>query len=756
MNDNKNTSDAELFDIATNWMMLYAVNVNLERAIPMVVDGLKPIHRRILYSIWVKYKDELTKVASAIGDVLHYSPHGDQGLGGVYARLAQPFSNNVPYLDPDGNPGTITNGTDYAAPRYWDVKLSKFALDVFFKEFDGKVNMRPNYDNKLKEPLFLPARFPTILLNGITGIAYTMSSDIPPYNLSEVADATLKLLDNPNAKIRLIPDSPTGCDIIVKDDETFVFQSCFEIDSRNYTIVIKNTPYMKYLRNIQKEIWKNHDSENPISELISADDESDLSHDDVALVIRCKPCNLYTVINKLFKRIPGFRSTISTKNMIVVDNMYNTHEYNVRQILLSWIQIRLIEKRNWFLRELVEKNQTFNMLEGKAFMLNGKNLDKTIKIFRSCNTRADIIPALVKGYEGKITTSQANYISDTKLYNLTKDEYEKTIEKMEKLREEINHIKSIVESPDNIRNEIANDIKEIKATYGTPRKSKIINMDGVERNNVGVVQILTDGSVMFSETENPEHLSSDVNPVSGEQVCLIDDMGKFLWVNTNKVPQCSPLTLTSIGKSVMGKCIAAVSNMSNNILMLTNKGRVKYMPIVKIPSNASRKPLLPLDPDERLVSIIELRDEAGDVLIYTKDGLGKRIRINDLNKVLSVDAAGQFLIKNVDNVSGMFVVNNNKPLLVYVTTLGRLRVNKASLLKEGKKFGELKSIIKLSPQDDLVAVYCVDKDQVIKLNHADGRVSAVNVGSLPISTMAIPPERPKHVPGVRVVRAIVS
>ena len=212
MEDNKNTTEAELFDLATNSMMLYGVNIIMMRAIPHLVDGLKPIHRRILYSIWEKYKKEheFVKVASAMGDVLHYSPHGDQGLCGTYARMAQTFSNNAPYLTPDGNAGTPTTGSDYAAERYWDVRLSDFTLDVFFKEFDGKVNMVPNYDNKSVEPLYLPSRFPTALLNGTDGIAYTMLSDIPPYNLSEVADATLKLLANPDAKIKLVPDSPTN------------------------------------------------------------------------------------------------------------------------------------------------------------------------------------------------------------------------------------------------------------------------------------------------------------------------------------------------------------------------------------------------------------------------------------------------------------------------------------------------------------------------------------------------------------------
>ena len=755
MEDNKNVTSAELFDLATNSMMLYAVNVNLDRAIPQVADGLKPIHRRMLYSIWKESKFNLIKVASAIGCVLHYSPHGDQGLGDIYGRLAQPFSNNVPLLTPDGNPGTITNGNDTAAPRYWDVKISEFAKDVYFSEFDEKVNMIPNYDDSRIEPLFFPCKFPVILLNGSSGIGYTLSSDIPPYNLNELADATLKLLDNPNAKIRLVPDSPTGCDIIIRDADTFIMQSSFEIDNRNYTITIRNTPYTKFLRTIQKALWALQDSPNTISEILHADDESDLiNNDDVKFIIRCKPCNLYTVINKLFKRVPGFRYTISTKNMIVVDNEYHTCKYDTRQILLTWIKIRMTEKRNWFLRELVEKTQKYNMLDGKAYMLNEKNLDKTIKVFRSCKSSDEIVNKLVDAFKGKVSSSQANYISDAKFKHLTHDEYKKTIDEMAALDKQIKDIRIIVSDSENVKKAIADDIKEIKSKYGCPRKSKIINLNNTEQNSIAVVQILTDGSVIFSETENPEHLASDVTPISGKQVCLVDELGQFLWVNTDKVHHGQPITLTSIGKCVMGKCMCVCSNTNNLILMLTNQGRVKLMGIAGIPTNLSKKPLIPLNEDERIVSILELTDNDDDVLIYTKDGMGKRIKTSDMWRT-SINSQGQFLIKGVDNVSGMFLINDKKPLLVYVTLLGRMRVNNAKFLVSGKKFGDMKPIIKLSPQDDLVAVYCVDKNDTIKLNHADGRVSTVNVESLPVTTMATPPERPKHVPATKLIRAII-
>lgn len=757
MEDNKNTTSAELADLATQYMMIYGVNVSRLRSIPFIVDGLKPIHRRILYALYKEPgdKDTFHKVASAMGSTLHYSPHGDQGMNGTFARMAQPFSNNAPYLTPDGNCGTATNGDDYAAERYWDVRISDFAYDVLFKEFDGKVNMLPNYDYTRMEPFYLPARFPTVLLNGTDGIAYTMMSDIPPYNVSEVADATLKLLHNPNAKINLIPDSPTGCDIIVRGPESFVFQSKFEMDNLNYTITITHTAYGKYLRKIQKEIYSIQNGDNPIPEILTADDESDLIEDKVALVIRCKKCNLYNVVAKLFKRIGQLRNTVSLKNVLVIDTTLRTLTLTPKQIILRWLEIRYNDKRNWLMRELVSKTQRYNILDGKAFMLNDENINKTTKIFKE-NNSDELVPALVKAFHPNISSSQANYISDAKFKNLTKDEFKKTLEEMKKLDREIKELHETLSTPESIKEAIADDIKEIKAKYGIPRRSKILDPNNTERTNVGVVQILTDGSVVFGETETPDHLSSDIFPVSDDMICLIDDEARFVWIKTDTIDAGVPVTLTSIGKSVMSKCLVAVSNKSNNILLLTNQGRVKYMPISKIPSNISRKPLIPLNDGEKVVSIIELRDESQDILIYTSDGMGKRVRTSDINKMSSVDAQGQFLIKDVDNVSGMFCVDNKKPLLVYVTLLGKMRVNNAKYLVSGKKYGEMKPIITLSPQDDLVGVYCVSESDVVTLYHADSRVSTVNIKSLPVSTMAIPPSRPKHVPGVKVIRTVIS
>ena len=179
------------------------------------------------------------------------------------------------------------------------------------------------------------------------------------------------------------------------------------------------------------------------------------------------------------------------------------------------------------------------------------------------------------------------------------------------------------------------------------------------------------------------------------------------------------------------------------------------MPIDKIPSNQSRKPLVPLDADETIVSVLDISDPTQDLLIYTSDGLGKRFKVSDLNRVMSVDAQGQNLITG-HVVAGIFPINPNKPWLVYVTRLARIRVNHQKFLGTGKKFGDVKPIIKLSPQDDLIAVFCTEKDKSITLYHADGRVTTVNIDSIEPSTMSMPPTKPKHVPAVKLLRATLS
>lgn len=754
----KNIPDIDIGPLAKQYMCLYGVNVNLQRAIPQIQDGLKPVQRRMLYQLYRVYGvNKHVRIAVLMGDLLKLHPHGDQGLGDTIARLCQPFSNNIPLITTEGNSGTLAGGDDAAAARYLDVTLPKFTAEVLFDEFDGKVNMKPSYDDSAVEPICLPARFPLVLLNGTAGIGYTLSSDVPPYNINEVADATIKLLKNPDARIKLVPDLPTGCDIIIISDNKFVMQSTYEIDMVNYVITIKNTPYMQFIEKIDAALRVIQDSPNPIREILTFDQEQEKLEDGLRYVIRCRECNLYKVLETLFKRVPGFRVGFTTTNMVIVDNDFRTKEFNPKQIIKSWIDFRLAYKRGWFLRELVEKSAKHNMLSGKLFLLAPENLDKTIAIFKASENKEAIIKNLVDGYNGKITSSQANYVKDLHMYDLNKSEYADTKRKITQLQSEIDYIHENVADPEKIRDVVINEIKHVKETYGFPRRSRILNSQTNDGSNISVVQIITNGAVMFSETENPEHLSSDIVPISGDEVCLISENGYFIKVSLDKVPHGKPLTLTSIGKTTMGKCVAAVSNKINNIVILTNKGRIKYMPIDKIPSNATRKPLIPIGGDEKIVSILEVPDTSNsDILIYTSHGYGKRISTSDLNKVSSVDAAGQFIIKTDCEVSGMFCINSNKPYLVYVTKLGRIRLNHTKYLSTVKKFADPKPIIKLSQQDDLVAVYCVNNDQSVTLHHADSRTSTVHINTLQPTTMAVEPTRPKHVPGVKVIRATLS
>ena len=250
--ENPNVTEADMKPLMVDYRCIYGMNINLERSFPSIADGLKPVMRRIMYMIYTKYGMNKFKVGTMVGIVLTIHPHGDQGMGGTFARMAQDFANNIPLLSTleTGNSGNATSGDDYASPRYLDMKMSKFAYDILFSEFDNKVNMKQSSSPDILEPITLPSKFPIVLLNGTSGIGWTMSSDIPPYNLNEIADATIKLLKNPDAKVHLVPDSPTGCDIIILDTGNFMFQSSFEVDNMNYQIIFKNTPYMKFFDDI--------------------------------------------------------------------------------------------------------------------------------------------------------------------------------------------------------------------------------------------------------------------------------------------------------------------------------------------------------------------------------------------------------------------------------------------------------------------------------------------------------------------------
>lgn len=757
--NNPNVTEAECGPLVSDYMCIYGYNINLERSFQMISDGLKPVVRRILYLAYKGYGTDKFKVGSMIGEVLKIHPHGDLGLGGVFARMAQPFTNNIPLLSTTetGNSGNATSGDDFAAPRYLDMKLSKFAYDVLFSEFDGKVNMKVSADPTKMEPISLPSKFPIVLLNGTSGIGWTISSDVPPYNLNEIADATIKLIKNPHAKIHLVPDSPTGCDIIVLNNESFIFQSSFDIDNMNYTITIKNTPYMNFLDDIDKRLCEIQTSPNPITEILSADDDSDLMNGKVRYVIKCKPSNLYTVLEKLFKRVGGFRSPISSRNIHVVDNHFNAQKYDPRQILLAWIQNRLFEKRGFYLRKLVDFNAEKNMLEGKKFMLSDENRQTTIDIISHVNGDKDeIIEALVKAFKPHVSTSQANCVAEMRLYMITRKQYRKTAIRLEEVNNEIKILKEIVSDPEKIKEAIIDELNEVKKNYGYPRRSKILNTNGnAENKKIGYVQILNDGSVIFSETDDANTISSDIIPISGDEVCLIDDKGRFLWVDVNKVPHDKQIKLTSIGKVPMSKCVYAISKTDHNFAILTNEGRIKCIPISELPIRNSKRTLLPLNSNETIVTIVELITMKEDILVYTKNGFGKKINADSLNVQKTLESSGQFII-NDGLTCGMFIINPNKQFLLYVAQSGRIRLNHSKYLSTSKKFGKPFPILTLSERDVLADVVCVNKSSVVKLYHADGRVSTLNIDSIEPSTMQAPLKKPKHVPGVPVVRVIVK
>lgn len=799
--------EQEMYDLATNYMSLYGVNVNMARAIPFIKDGLKPIHRRILYAAYRFYRDNFVKTSVLLGDVGKFSPHGDQGLNAVVAKMAQPFANNIPLLTAKGNVGNVTTGNDFAADRYYAVKISKFAMDMIFGEFDGKVNMIPSYDGSLEEPFTLPTKFPIILLNGTSGIGYTLSSDIPPYNLIEVANATIKIIEffkefkdasekycrkhknyiseylsfGPNVynvmtidpkvikelglkrpKIHLVPDSPTGCNIYIKDANKFLMESVYTIDNTNYTITIKNTPYLKFLDNIDAALREVQRSNNPINEIIDAGEQSDDVSKEFKYVIKCKPCNVQNVVNTLFRRVGGFRSTLSTSNMTVIDSTYHTKNFTVGEILGDWIAQRFVDKRAWFLRDLVEKTTRLNMLEGVEIMLRGKNLEKTINIIKK-NKRHDVVPALVKGYNGEITSSQAAYVNELPLYRITVDEHDKTVEEIEKLNDKIKWIRKVTDNDDAVLDTIVDDLTQVKTDYPIPRKSRIIS-GGLDETlqPVGTACILPSGNILLSEMASPELISSDIKTLSGSIACLIDEYGSFINIDTRTAQHNAELPLQSLGndKKKLYKCVGILSNPNNYAVILTNKSRVKIMPIKSIltsKANIVPRSIAPLDTDETIVSVLEVSNLADDALVYTKDGLGKRIRLSDVVLSTTTSAIGRFLNQDINNVSGMFIIDGNKPLILYVSNLGRLRVNHAKYLVAGKKYSDLKPIIELSERDDLIAVFCCDDKQTVTLHLDNGKLLNVKIDTLGISTINTPPVKAKGLTGrTTVIRASIT
>ncbi len=467
----------------------YSMYVILDRALPFLGDGLKPVQRRITYAmseLGLSAVNKAKKSARTVGDVLgKFHPHGDTACYEAMVLMAQPFAYRYPLIDGQGNWGSQDDPKSFAAMRYTEAKLTRYA-DVLLGELsDGTVDWTANFDGTLEEPVFLPARLPNLLLNGTSGIAVGMATDIPPHNLREVANACIHLLEEPEASTAQLmkfvkgPDLPTGAEIISpradlkefyeKGIGTFKARATWEIEDGN--IVITAFPYQVSPTKVQEQIAEQMRAKKlPMVDALN--DESDHENPTrVVIVPRSNRVDLTEVMNHLFATTDLERNYRVNLNIIALDG--RPRVMNLKEILGEWLEFRTHTVTRRLEHRLGKVTKRLHILDG--LLIAFLNLDEVIRIIRR---EDEPKPVLMKRF--KLSEEQTEEILNTRLRHLAKLEEMKIREEQKALSAEREEIEALLKSKAKLKKLIAAEIRADAEKYGDERRTKIIEREAAQ------------------------------------------------------------------------------------------------------------------------------------------------------------------------------------------------------------------------------------------------------------------------------------
>lgn len=616
-----NILSAELSKEMRTSFLEYSMSVIVSRALPDVRDGLKPVHRRILYAMnesGITPRRPHAKSARTVGDVIgKYHPHGDTAVYDTMVRLAQWFSMRVPLVDGHGNFGSI-DGDSAAAMRYTEARLDKPAMELLRDLDKETVDFQPNYDDSLEEPVVLPARFPNLLVNGSSGIAVGMATNIPPHNLGETIDATCMMLDNPDVTTEELmtvlpgPDFPTGAIIMGREGIKEAYETgrgsltirskcCIE-EGKNgkSSIVISEIPYQVNRTNLLKKI-ADLVRDKKLPEVSAVHDAADRSGIDIIIDLKQNAIP-QVVLNKLYKHtqlqvgfgcnmlalVNGVPRTLSLKEML---HYYILHQEEV------------IERRTRY--DLAKAEARAHILEGFVIALD--DIDKVINIIRSSETDVEAKERLMEAF--KLSEKQSEAILEMRLRRLTGLEREKIENELAELRESIAYYKQLLNDTNMVHGVIKDELLEIKSRYSTPRKTKIT------------------GAVKELDVEDL---------IAEEEVAVTVTKAGYI----KRLPVSTYRQQKRGGKGMQGVNLKEsdfvehlfIASTHDYILFFSNKGKVYRLKVYEIPE-ASRHArgnaivnLLPFAKDEKVSAVIATKDFPEDeyLMFATAGGMVKK------------------------------------------------------------------------------------------------------------------------------------
>lgn len=777
-------------DISEEWLLIYGSNVNIARMSPQLIDGLKPVAKRALYGMYMNptHGKTFRKVLRCMADGIAYHPHGDTSLGDVITTMGSSWLQNIRYIDPQGNFGNV-KGDSAAHPRYTEARLSRAAYWIFFSDIqDSNVPMRPSYDESTTEPDYLPARIPTVLCNPqFSGIGIGLATNIPPFNPGEVCKATIKLIKDPSAKILLIPDSPTGCDIVddgqfealneFGDDVTLTMRATYDIDYIENVITVTSLPYQVFSDNVVASILKlRRESKEPdplkgFNGLVDIHDNSAEDHVEIKFILK-KGVNPDEFVDLLMKRRTNLKKTYPVEIRCIED--LQSKVWGVKQLLLEWIEYRREAVRAIYNKRLMSTLSDHHMNEVFLFVFNGENISKTIKIAKSAKNREEMEQAFMKEY--KITSLQAKTLANMRTYQYSKDAYQEYKEAKVEMEQKIREYTDILENDEAVDNVIIEQLQFAIKEFCEPRKSSVIKAGKTAEkipDTKHLIGISRDGyikklDINDSPSIGPVGKSSQVIVTlisNRDNLLIFDSEGRITRVGVSSIPNMSfddiGVELTRYFKS-KGDPISIINEKylnesTDDIILVTANGIGKRVKISEFAKIKDFKESISLNEGDSLVTAIPAGDE--EFIIYTNFGDGIRLRAGDIKRQ-SKDAKGLKLItlRANEKVVGIDFLEKGCDKLLFITSSGRMKMTEGKLLPVMDRRDEPLSLIALDPNEYLVGVGFVSTDDSVLVYRKKSEPVEVALKDVPVTTRIAKAEKMVKTPsgdqvtGFKVIR----
>ena len=765
----------EMKDEVESSFIAYSMSVIMSRALPDVRDGLKPVHRRILYAMYedkLTYDKDFRKSATTVGNVLgRYHPHGDTAVYDTMVRLAQPFSLRHPLVEGQGNFGSI-DGDPAAAYRYTEARLAKLSNEMMADIEKDVVDFTPNFDNSLKEPTVLPARFPNLLVNGSIGIAVGMATYIPPHNLGEVIDGTIYLMDNPDCTIKDLmqfikgPDFPTAATVYGSNGiyeayttgkgHVMVRSKC-EIDEEKRQIIVTEIPYQVNKSQLVEAIG-HLVNEKRIEGITDITDLSDRTNGVRIAIDYRRDANPQIILNQLYK-YSQLQDTCAFNMLALVDNVPKI--LNLKQILTYYVkhQEEVITRRVRF--DLAKAKREAHIYEGYKIAID--NIEEIIKVIRASASISDAKVQLMERFG--LTDVQAQAIVEMTLGRLSGMERQKIEDRLAALYATITELEGILADENKIKDIIRNEMIEIKDKFADPRRTElvaaeddIVYEDLIERHNC-VITMTNDGYIkrqpastytaqrrggkgIIGMTTKEDDAIRDVSVAhSHDYIMFFTNTGK---VHTRKTYQIPEAGRTAKGSNIVnilelaeGESVTAIISIpefssEEYLFMVTKKGVVKKTVLSDFEyQRRGGKIAISLDFDDELSFVKHTFGNDG-IIVATHGGMSARFEETDV-RPMGRTARGVRGIKlsEGDYVVGAAIVDNERALIT-ITENGfgkRVRFDEFTAHNRGVKGVTCHGISEKTGM--LAGIATVGEDDDIMLITTEGTIIRTPVDGIP-------------------------